>query len=85
MSCTAASAAAALPGENSYAPDTAIGGSIAGGATAVVLYYVIGAAIFATYIWSGRGVLKPSLKPPMLSWPPLRDTRKPVVGSGAST
>jgi hypothetical protein len=34
MSCTAASAAAALPGENSYAPDTAIGGSIAGGAAA---------------------------------------------------
>jgi putative MATE family efflux protein len=46
---------------------------IAGGAAAVLLYYVIGCAIFATFIWSGRGVLKPSKLPPRLSWAPMRD------------
>lgn len=46
---------------------------IAGGAVAVLLYYTIGSAIFATYIWSGRGVLKPSVKPPRLAWAPTRE------------
>ena len=41
---------------------------IVGGATAVVIYYVIGSAVFAFYIWFGRGVLKPSLRPPRLRW-----------------
>jgi len=44
---------------------------IVGGAAAVVAYYTVGSAVFAAYIWSGRGVLKPSLRPPRLSWPPL--------------
>ena len=46
---------------------------IAGGAVAVLLYYVIGCAIFAVYIWSGRGVLKPPFVPPRLAWAPIRD------------
>ena len=46
---------------------------IAGGAVAVLIYYVVGTAVFAVYIWSGRGVLKPSLLPPRLTWPPMRD------------
>ena len=46
---------------------------IAGGAAAVLLYYVIGCAIFAFYIWSGRGVLKPSKLPSRLTWAPMRD------------
>ena len=46
---------------------------IAGGAAAVVLYYSIGCAIFAAYIWSGKGVLKPSLIPPKFEWAPMRD------------
>jgi MATE family, multidrug efflux pump len=46
---------------------------IAGGATAVVTYYVIGSVIFAAYIWSGRGVLRPSLTPPRLAWAPTRE------------
>jgi MATE family, multidrug efflux pump len=46
---------------------------IAGGATAVVTYYAIGSVIFAAYIWSGRGVLRPSLTPPRLAWAPTRE------------
>ncbi len=46
---------------------------IAGGAVAVLLYYVIGCAIFAGYIWSGRGVLQPSSIPPRLAWAPMRE------------
>jgi len=46
---------------------------IAGGAAAVLLYYVIGCVVFASYIWSGRGVLKPTLVPPRLAWAPMRE------------
>lgn len=46
---------------------------IAGGATAVLAYYIIGCAVFVYYIWSDRGVLTPSKLPPRLSWAPMRD------------
>ena len=46
---------------------------IVGGAAAIALYYVVGCAIFAFFIWSGRGVLKPTLRPPRLQWPPIRE------------
>jgi Na+-driven multidrug efflux pump len=46
---------------------------IAGGAVAVLAYYLIGCATFIVYIWSGRGVLKPSALPPRLKWSPMRD------------
>jgi putative MATE family efflux protein len=46
---------------------------IAGGAVAVLIYYCVGCTIFACYIWSGRGVLKPSRVPPRLTWTPVRD------------
>ena len=46
---------------------------IAGGATAVVLYYTIGSIIFAAYLWSGRSVLRPGLTPPRLRWAPTRE------------
>jgi putative MATE family efflux protein len=46
---------------------------IIGGATAVVAYYVVGSAIFAGYLWSGRGVLHPRARPPRLSWAPTRE------------
>jgi len=54
---------------------------IAGGAVAVLLYYVIGSAIFAWYIWSGRGVLKPMRVPPKLAWAPMRD----ILGVGLAS
>jgi putative MATE family efflux protein len=46
---------------------------IAGGAAAVVAFYVVGSAIFAIYLWSGRGVLEPALRPPALAWAPTRE------------
>ena len=55
---------------------------IAGGAAAVLLYYVIGCAVFAFFIWSGRGVLKPSIVPPRLAWAPMRDILR--VGAASS-
>src|SRR5882757_7108178 len=55
---------------------------IAGGAAAVLLYYVIGCSVFAFYIWSGRGVLRPSLVPPKLAWAPMRDILR--VGAASS-
>jgi Na+-driven multidrug efflux pump len=55
---------------------------IAGGATAVLLYYAIGCAVFAIYIWSGRGVLKPLPMPPKLAWAPMRDILR--VGAASS-
>lgn len=54
---------------------------IAGGAVAVLVYYVIGCAVFAVYLWSGRGVLKPSPRPPRLSWSPLKDILRVGVAS----
>jgi putative MATE family efflux protein len=46
---------------------------IAGGATAIVSFYVVGSAIFTVFVWSGRGVLTPKRRPPRLSWAPLRE------------
>ena len=46
---------------------------IVGGATAVLSYYIVGTGVFAFYIWSGRGVLKPPKLPTRLYWAPLRD------------
>jgi putative MATE family efflux protein len=46
---------------------------IAGGAAAVVIYYIAGSAIFAGFLWFGRGVVRPSLRPPRLRWAPARE------------
>src|SRR5579862_1928789 len=46
---------------------------IIGGATAVVSYYVVGSAIYAAFLWSGRGVLKPPARLPRLAWAPTRE------------
>ena len=55
---------------------------IVGGAVAVLIYYVVGCAIFAVYLWSGRGVLSPPLKPSRLSWAPLTEILR--VGAASS-
>jgi putative MATE family efflux protein len=46
---------------------------IAGGAAAVVAFYTVGTVIFATWLWSGRGVLRPAARPPRLAWAPTRE------------
>lgn len=43
---------------------------IVGGGVAFVAYYVVGTIVFAWYLWSGRGVLAPSARPPRLRWGP---------------
>src|SRR5258708_18307666 len=55
---------------------------IAGGAAAVVLFYVIGSVVFAFYLWSGRGVLRPAARPPALAWAPTREILR-VGGASA--
>lgn len=49
------------------------GFGIAGGAAMVLVFYVIGSAFFAFYLWSRRGVLAPSLRPQGPRWPLMRD------------
>jgi putative MATE family efflux protein len=55
---------------------------IVGGAVAVIVYYAIGSAIFAYYIWSGCGVLRPASRPPKLDWPPAYEILR--IGAVAS-
>ena len=42
---------------------------VAGGAIAVLLFYALGSIVLAAYVWTGRGVLTPALRPPRLRWP----------------
>lgn len=46
---------------------------IAGGAIAVICFYAVGSLIFVTYLWSGRGVLHPQLRPARLRWAPMAE------------
>jgi putative MATE family efflux protein len=46
---------------------------IAGGAIALLLYYLIGTLALASYLWSDRSLLKPSLMNVQLRWPLFRD------------
>jgi putative MATE family efflux protein len=46
---------------------------IAGGAIAVICFYAVGTLIFVAYLWSGRGVLQPKLRPARLRWTPMAD------------
>jgi putative MATE family efflux protein len=58
---------------------------IAGGAVAVLIYYVIGCATFAFYLWSGRGVLTPSIKPPGLNWAPMKEILRVGLASSVTS
>jgi putative MATE family efflux protein len=44
---------------------------VAGGAVAVIAYYALGSIALATYLWSGRGVVR--LSAARLRWPLFRD------------
>lgn len=46
---------------------------VAGGAVALVAYYAIGTAVLAAYLWSGRSVLRPSLRGVRLRWTLFRE------------
>lgn len=63
-----------------WGPVPALG--IAGGAIALLLYYFVGTLALATYLWSDRSLLKPSLAHVRLRWPLFRDIlRIGLVGS----
>lgn len=55
---------------------------VAGGGVAVVMFYTIGSMIFALFLWSGRGVLRPPLRPSPLRWKPTREILR--VGAASS-
>lgn len=54
-----------------WGPFPALG--IAGGAVALVSYYVLGCVAFVAYLWCGRSVLHPSLRAVRFRWPLFRD------------
>lgn len=41
---------------------------VAGGGTAILLYYAIGTAVLAAYLWSGRSVVRPKLRGVRVRW-----------------
>jgi len=63
-----------------WGPFPALG--IAGGAVALVSYYVLGCLALVAYLWSGRSVLHPSLRAVRFRWPLFRDILR-VGGVGA--
>jgi putative MATE family efflux protein len=54
-----------------WGPFPALG--IAGGALALVSYYVLGCVAFVAYLWGGRSVLHLSLRAVRFRWPLFRD------------
>jgi Na+-driven multidrug efflux pump len=58
---------------------------VAGGGVAFAAYYAIGTAVFAVYLWSGRGVLRPSPRLPRLAWAPSREILRIGVLSGIAS
>ncbi|GBU18643.1 MATE family efflux transporter [Methylobacterium sp.] len=58
---------------------------IVGGGVAFVAYYAVGSAIFAGYLWSWRGVLRPGRRLPRLTWAPSREILRIGVLSGIAS
>jgi putative MATE family efflux protein len=52
-----------------WGPIPAVG--IAGGAIALLTYYLLGSAALAAYLWSRHSMLRPSFARMRLQWPPL--------------
>ena len=46
---------------------------IAGGGVAILLFYAAGSIFFATFLWSGRSVVRPTLRPVRLAWSALHE------------
>jgi putative MATE family efflux protein len=63
-----------------WGPFPALG--IAGGAVALVFYYALGCLALAAYLWSGRNVVRPSLRTVRFRWPLFRDVLR--VGAVAA-
>ncbi len=66
-----------------WGPLPALG--IRGGGVAFAAYYAVGTAVFAYYLWSGRGVLRPSRRLPRLTWAPSREILRIGVLSGIAS
>lgn len=58
---------------------------VVGGGVAFAGYYAAGSAVFAAYIWSGRGVLRPGRRPPRLTWAPSREILRIGLLSGIAS
>jgi putative MATE family efflux protein len=54
-----------------WGPFPALG--IAGGAIALLAYYAAGTAVLLAYLWSGRSVVRPSIRGVRFRWPLFRD------------
>lgn len=66
-----------------WGPLPALG--ISGGGVAFLAYYAVGSAVFASYLWSGRGVLRPPRRLPKLIWAPSREILRIGVLSGIAS
>ncbi len=63
-----------------WGPVPALG--IAGGAVALLAYYLLGSIALAIYLWSGKSVLRPSFTGVRFQWPLFRDIlRVGLVGA----
>jgi putative MATE family efflux protein len=58
---------------------------IAGGAYALLAYYVAGSAVLAAYLWSGRGVLRPRLLGVAVRWSLFREILRVGIVAAFST
>jgi len=58
---------------------------VAGGAYALLAYYVAGSAALAAYLWSGRGVLRPRLFGVVLRWSLFREILRVGIVAAFST
>ena len=58
------------------------GWGIAGGALALLLFYAVGSAVLAAYLWSDKSVLRPTWAATTFCWPHFRDIlRVGLVGA----
>jgi putative MATE family efflux protein len=46
---------------------------VAGGAGAILAYYAGGSLCFALHLWGWHGALRPSIRPPLMTWAPFRE------------